>query len=144
MIDLFSDQMRRDPFPAYARLRAGSPVHVAPFDLWLILDYGGVRRALVDHDAFSSDLSNVPGHGNPGEWFIFFDPPRHTKLRALIAKAFTPRVVAGLEPRIRELSRQLLDEVIEHGEMDLAADFSVPLPMRVIAEMLGVPPADWP
>ena len=61
-----------------------------------------------------------------------------------IAKAFTPRVVANLEPRIRELSRQLLDETIERGEMDLAADFAVPLPMLVIAEMLGVPAADWP
>src|SRR5262249_49530090 len=97
-----------------------------------------------DHAAFGSDLSLAPGHGNPGEWFIFFDPPRHTKLRALIAKAFTPRVVANLEPRIRELSRQLLDAVIERGAMDLAADFAVPLPMRVIAEMLGVPAADWP
>ena len=101
-------------------------------------------RALVDHDGFSSDLSHVPGQGNPGEWFLFFDPPRHTKLRALISKAFTPRVVANLEPRIRELSRQLLDQAIERGEMDLATDFAVPLPMRVIAELLGVPDSDWP
>src|SRR5437773_5485891 len=79
-----------------------------------------------------------------GEWFLFFDPPRHTKLRALISKAFTPRVVANLEPRIRELSRQLLDRTIERGEMDLPADFSVPLPMLMIAEILGVPMADWP
>src|SRR5262249_40016148 len=72
------------------------------------------------------------------------DPPRHTKLRALISRAFTPRVVADLEPRIRELSRQLLDEVIERGAVNLPADFAVPLPMRVIAELLGVPAADWP
>jgi len=85
----------------------------------------------------------VPGHGNPGEWFIFFDPPRHTKLRALISKAFTPRVVANLEPRIREQSRQLLDNSIERGEMDLAVDFSVPLPMLVIAQMVGVPMDEW-
>ncbi len=145
MMDLFSDDMRRNPYPAYDQMRSSSPVfHVAPFDLWMIFDFEGVKRALVDHGAFSSDLSHVPGQGNPGEWFIFFDPPRHTKLRALISKAFTPRVVANLEPRIRELSRQLLDEVIERGEMDLAADFAVPLPMLVIAEMLGVPVADWP
>src|SRR5260370_29606337 len=75
---------------------------------------------------------------------ICFDPPRHTKLRALIMRAFTPRVVANLEPRIRELSRQLLDQTIERGAMDLAEDFSVPLPMLVIAEMIGVPAADWP
>ncbi|MCI0704574.1 MAG: cytochrome P450 [Planctomycetia bacterium] len=144
-MDLFSDDMRRNPYPVYDQMRSASPVfHLPPFDLWMIFDFEGVKRALVDHDAFSSDLSNAPGQGNPGEWFIFFDPPRHTKLRALISKAFTPRVVANLEPRIRELSRQLLDEVIERGEMDLAADFAVPLPMRVIAEMLGVPAADWP
>lgn len=144
-MDLFSAEMRRDPYPAYDLLRAGSPVfHLPPFDLWIVLDYDGVRRALTDHDAFSSDLSLIPGQGNPGQWFIFFDPPRHTKLRALIAKAFTPRVVAGLEPRIRELSRELLDPGLARGEIDLATEFAVPLAMRVIAELLGVPAADWP
>jgi cytochrome P450 len=144
-LDLFSDDMRRDPYPAYDQIRAVSPVlHLAQFDLWMVLDYEGVRRALADHDALSSDLSHVPGQGNPGEWFIFFDPPRHTKLRALIAKAFTPRVVANLEPRIRELSRELLDGVVERGEMDLVSDYSAPLPMRVIAELLGIPADDWP
>jgi cytochrome P450 len=144
-LDLFSDDMRRNPYPVYDRRRADSPVfHLAPFDLWMIFDFEGVRRALTDHAAFSSDLSHVPGQGNPGEWFLFFDPPRHTKLRALIAKAFTPRVVANLEPRIRDLSRELLDEVIDLGEADLVAAFSAPLPMRVIAELLGVPAEDWP
>ena len=145
MVDLFSDEMRRDPYPAYERMRAAAPVsHLAPFDLWMVFDYDGVRRALADHDAFSSDLSHVPGQGNPGHWFIFYDPPRHTKLRAIISKAFTPRVAAGLEPRIRELSRELLDPLAGRGEADLATEFAVPLPMRVIAEMLGVPAADWP
>jgi cytochrome P450 len=144
-MDLFSAEIRRDPYPAYDLLRAGSPVfHLAAFDLWIILDYDGVRRALTDHDSFSSDLSHVPGQGNPGNWFIFFDPPRHTKLRALIARAFTPRVVAGLEPRIQELSRELLDPALDRGEVDLATEFAVPLAMRVIAELLGVPAADWP
>jgi len=141
---MFSDAMRRDPYLAYDRLRSGSPVlHVPPMDVWMVFDYDGVKRALSDHDAFSSNLATAPGHGNPGEWFLFFDPPRHTKLRALIAKAFTPRVVASLEPRIRELSGELLDAVIGRGEMDVASDFATPLPMRVIAELLGVPAADW-
>ncbi len=149
MLDLFSDDMRRNPYPAYDHLRAASPVvHLAPFDLWMILDYDGVRRALSDHADFSSDLSHVPGQGNPGEWFLFFDPPRHTRLRALISRAFTPRVVADLEPRIRELSRRLLDGALDaalaHGEVDLVAEFSGPLPMRVIAELLGIPAEDWP
>jgi len=65
-------------------------------------------------------------------------------LRALISRAFTPKVVANLEPRIRELSRELLDRVTARGEMDLAVDYSVPLPMKVIAEMIGIPIQDWP
>jgi cytochrome P450 len=139
-MDFFSDAMRRDPYPLFDRLRAASPVfHVPPpFDAWLIFDYDGVKRALADHDTFSSA---VPA---PRNFFLFFDPPRHTKLRALILRAFTPRSVANLEPRIRELTRQLLDRVIERGEMDLAADFAVPLPMMVIAGMIGIPPEHWP
>ena len=145
MIDIFSDDMRRNPYPAYEQMRDAAPVfYLQPFDLWMVFDFEGVKRVLVEHDSFSSDLSNAPGGGNPGEWFIFFDPPRHTRLRGIISKAFTPRVVANLEPRIRELSRQLLDKAIDRGEMDLAAEFSVPLPMLVIAELIGVPAADWP
>ena len=144
-MDLFSDEMRRNPYPAYDRMRRGSPLfHLARFDLWMVFDFDAVRRVLLDHEAFSSDLSLVPGQGNPGEWFIFFDPPRHTKLRGLISRAFTPRVVASLEPHVRELSRELLDRVLDRGEMDLANDFAVPLPMRVIARMLGVPVEEWP
>jgi len=138
-MDLFSDDARRNPYPAYEILRAKSPVLFIPqFDVWLVFDYEGVKRVLGDHDAFSN---RVPG---PSNWFIFFDPPRHTRLRALIAKAFTPRSVANLEPRIRELSRTLLDRVAARGEMDLAADYAVPLPMLVIAHMLGMPAADHP
>ena len=144
MLNLFSDDMRRNPYPVYDQVRNASPVFLAPFDLWMVFDFAGVQRVLADHSVFSSDLSHVPGQGNPGEWFIFFDPPRHTKLRALIAKAFTPRVAANLEPRIRELSCELLNEMIELGEVDLVEAFSGPLPMRVIAELLGIPASDWP
>jgi cytochrome P450 len=142
-MNLFSDEMRRDPFPVYDQMRRHSPVqHVPALDLWMVFDYDGVKRVLSDNEAFSSSMFTAK-RANP-EWFIFFDPPRHTKLRALITKAFTPRVVANLEPRIREISRELLDQTIERGEMDLAADFSIPLPMMVIAQMLGIPAADWP
>jgi cytochrome P450 len=136
-MDLVSDEMRRNPYPVYDQLRGGSPVlHVPQFDLWMVFDYEGVKRALSDPDMFSSRYGP--------EWLVFLDPPRHTKLRALISRAFTPRSVANLEPRIRELSRGLLDQTIERGEVDLAADYSVPLPMMVIAEMLGIPVADLP
>src|SRR4051812_46099642 len=110
-MDLFSDDMRRNPYPAYDHLRGTSPVlHVPAFDAWLVFDYEGVKRLLSDHDTFSSAL-----HA-PGNWFLFSDPPRHTRLRGLISKAFTPRSVADLESRIRALSRELLDRVIERGE----------------------------
>jgi cytochrome P450 len=139
MLDFFSDEIRRDPYPLFEQVRSMSPVlHVPPpFDAWLIFDYDGVKRALFDHAAFSS---RVPA---PRNWFIFFDPPSHTKQRALIARAFTPSVVANLEPWIRQLSRELLDVAIERGEIDLAVDYSVPLAMKVISEMIGIPAADW-
>src|SRR5580704_15230439 len=119
MIDLFSDEMRRNPYPLYDQLRINSPLlHVPPpFNAWMIFDYEGVKWALNDHETFSS---NVPAP----QWFIFFDPPAHTKLRALVSQAFTPRMIASLDGRIRELSRQLLDQTIERGGMDLAGEFS--------------------
>src|SRR5436190_8356452 len=135
MTNLFTEEMRRNPFPVYERMRNASPLVQEPQSgLWMVFDYDGAKRVLSDHEAFSSKLRP--------EWIVFIDPPRHSKLRALISQAFTPRTIANLEPRIRELSRQLLDETIERGAMDLATDYSVPLPTMVIAEMLGLPVAD--
>ena len=142
MMNFLSDDLRRNPYPAYDQIRSASPViHDIRTGLWMIFDYEGVKRALSDHDAFSSSPSFANRPHPP--WLIFFDPPRHTKLRAMIMSAFTPRTVANFEPRIRELSRELLDRAVERGEMDLAAEFAVPLPMKVIAEMIGVPVRDW-
>ena len=139
-MNLFSEEMRRNPFPIYDKMRNESPVFQVPppFDMWMIFDYESVKRVVSDHETFSSA---VPA---PDNWFIFLDPPQHTKLRALVSRAFTPKSIAKLEPRIRELSRQLLSKGIERGEMDLAEEYSVPLPMMVIAEMIGIPIADWP
>lgn len=143
MIHFLSEDMRRDPFPTYGVLRSESPVlHDARSDAWMLFDYEGVRRALNDAETFSSDPETA-GQTRP-EWFIFFDGPRHARMRALVSRAFTRQGVAGLEPRIRWLSRALLDRSIERAEMDLAADFAIPLPLLVIAEMLGVPIADRP
>jgi cytochrome P450 len=132
--------MRCNPYPVYDQLRGTTPVfHVpAPFDAWLIFDYEGVWRALRDHDTFSSKVPSPPN------WFLFLDPPRHTKLRGLIARAFTPRVVANLEPFIRRLSQELLDAVTQGGEMDLVADYAAPLPITVIAELIGMSGVDLP
>jgi cytochrome P450 len=137
VIDLFSEAARRDPYPTYERLRASAPACRDPASgLWLVLDHEGVKRALSDPATFSSRYGP--------DWMIFADPPRHTKLRALVSKAFTPRSVAALEPRVRELCRELLDRAAGREEIDLVSDFSAPLPMRVIAEMLGIPAGDRP
>jgi cytochrome P450 len=139
MVNIFSDANRRDPFPLYAAMRQASPVFRVPppFDAWLVFDFDGVKRVLSDPATFSS---RVPA---PKHWFIFSDAPDHTRQRGLIAKAFTPRMIAGLEPRIAALSRELLDDVMSRGEMDLATDYAVPLPMKVIAGMIGIPESDW-
>lgn len=139
---MFTDEMRRDPFPTYDMMRATSPLlHVPNLDVFMVFDYEGVKQALSDHASFRSAVSE---RGSVvAEWLIFLDNPRHEKLRKLILRAFTPKVVAGLEPRIRELSRTLLGRSLPRGEMDLAEDYATPLPMMVIAEMLGIPAEDW-
>src|SRR5438874_5422235 len=143
MLDLFSETARRNPYSLYEQMRSASPVlHLQTLKLYMIFDYAGVKRTLNDHDAFSSSMFTA-NRGNP-PWFFFYDAPLHTKLRNIILRAFTPGVVANLEPRIRQLSRELLDQTVQRGEMDLVADFSAPLPMMVIAEMLGVPVEDRP
>lgn len=140
---LFSDDTRRDPYPLYDELRRASPVIRDPAtDVWFLFDYEGVKRALTDHDAWSSVVS--PPGTMVAEWMVFADPPRHNKLRALVQKAFTPRAVADLEPKIRLISRELLAPFRARGEMDLVGDYAIPLPLRVIAEMLGAPAADQP
>jgi cytochrome P450 len=139
MKEFFSDETRRNPFPIYAQMRNAFPTFQVPppFDMWMIFDYASVKRAVSDHESFSSA---VPA---PDNWFLFFDPPQHSKMRALISRAFTPKSISALEPRIRDLSRKLLDHLLARGEVDLATEYSIPLPMTVIAEMIGIPAGDW-
>ncbi|RKH10958.1 cytochrome P450 [Corallococcus sp. CA053C] len=96
--------------------------------------------ALRSSEAFSSVVETPTGKAL--DWLVFSDPPRHSKLRAIVLRAFTPRSIASLEPRVRELSRELLEPVLDRGALDLVADYSAPLPMIVIAELLGIPVAD--
>ena len=93
-MDIFSDDNRRNPYPLYARMRSMAPVFKVPppFDAWMIFDYDGVKQALSDHESFSNRVKA------PDDWFTFKDPPKHTKLRALISKAFTPQMKPW-EPR---------------------------------------------
>src|SRR5215472_8605194 len=134
-MNLFSDEVRRNPYQVYDQLRVSSPVLRVPppFNGWMVFDYETVKWVLNDHQTFSSQ---VPA---PKNWFNFYDPPAHSKLRALISRAFTPRVISNLEPRIRQLSAGLLDAFADRGEADFAVEYAVPLPMRVIAGMIGIP-----
>src|SRR5215813_7788107 len=117
-MDFLSAEARRNPYPIYQRLRSTTPLLYDPgTDFWMIFDYAGVKRALAEDGTFRSDLAASANQPTP-QWMIFFDPPRHTKLRALIMRAFTPASVANLEPRIREISRTLLAQVLDRGEMD--------------------------
>src|SRR4051812_30219753 len=140
-MDLFSPETRRNPFPLYEQLRLTQPVlHVPAPDLWFVFGYDAVKRVLSDHEAFGSNVSPTRGHAF--EWLLFMDPPRHTHLRAIISRAFTSRSIASLEPRIRALSADLLDRA--GTDFDLVAQLAAPLPMMVIAEMIGLPVSDWP
>jgi cytochrome P450 len=141
MLNLISEDIRRNPYPFYEAARGSSPlVYMPDIGMYFVFDYEGVKRALTDHESFSSIVT--PPTGRAPDWLVFMDPPRHTQYRALIMRAFTPRSVSGLEPRIREISRELLAPHLPRGEMDLVTDYSGLLPTIVIAEMLGIPPED--
>lgn len=124
-----------DPFPWYRSMRETKPVcHDPRLGVWMVFGYGDVERVLNDHEAFSSRFGQMS--------LINTDPPRHRQLRNLVTQAFTPRAVEGLRPRITEIVEQLIDKVVEAGEMDVVEDFAVPLPVIVIAELLGIPIED--
>ena len=146
-----------DPYPVYADLREREPVaYDEATDHWLISRYEDVNALLRDrrfgrtyrHLASHAEM----GHPPPPEWHAPFwdlinagildmEPPNHTRVRRLVAKAFTPRFVEGLRPRVQSIMDGLVDEVDGAGEFDLIR-VAEPLPVTVIAEMLGVPDAD--
>jgi cytochrome P450 len=137
---------RFDPFPLYRELREDSPVLFdAAQGVWHLFRYDDVQRALSEHAVFSSRMR---GGREPDQDHLFAsslistDPPRHRQLRSLVSEAFTTRAVAALEPRIFEIVEELLDRVGAAGSMDLIDDFAYPLPVIVIAELMGIPAED--
>jgi hypothetical protein len=138
-----------DPYPLYARLRAEAPVYENAADgFWALSRYEDVLGAFKAPRVFSNirgvsiDPSARRGGARAGMSFLAMDPPEHTRFRALVARGFTPRRVAALEPRIREIAVQHLDPLVGAGRFDAIADFAGKLPMDVISEMLGVPEPD--
>ncbi len=139
-LDLTDPAFLADPYPAYQRLRNEDPVHRVAPGTWVLSRYEDVARALRDHDTFSSAPMNM---GAPGfKFLIGADPPDHTRLRRLVTRPFHPAAIAQLEPRIRAISDELVDELVvanERGEADLVEHLAYPLPVIVIAELLGIP-----
>ncbi len=137
-----------NPFGWYAHQRQHAPVMRDPRSgLWFVFRYDDVQRALSDYAVFSSQRGrDETGRRDPlGASMISSDPPRHRRLRTLVTQAFTPGAVARLEPRIRTLVDEMLDAVAARGggtAMDVIDDLAYPLPVTVIAELLGVPTAD--
>ena len=139
-----SHQLQDDPYPIYQRMRDESPVlHVEELGFWAVSRYADVKQALLQPTRFSSmrSLDNSdPSADTP--MIVIMDPPRHDALRSLLNRAFTPRRIADLEPRIREITTGLIDDFVESGSCDLWRSLSAPLPTTVIAELLGVPSED--
>lgn len=129
-----------NPYPWYAEKRESAPVsYNSETGMWSVFDYQDVQRVLSEHATFSS---NYMGGGPLSESLIGMDPPRHRQLRNIVTQAFTPRTVAQLVPRITEIVNNLLDQAIPRGKMDVVDDLAYPLPITVIAELLGVPTED--
>ena len=154
--DPFDPVWMVDPYPAYARLRESNPVHRSPLGFWVFTRHADCLQILRDRGVSSDTRSRTEPRTNgrdPGTAalsdmldelipFIFRDPPDHTRLRGLVQKAFTPRVISGLQPRVEQICADLLDEALQRREVDLVADYAYPLPIQIITEILGVPPED--
>ncbi|GHG47353.1 cytochrome P450 [Streptomyces griseocarneus] len=138
-----------DPYPLYRRYRELDPVHRAD-DGWLLFRHDDVARVLTGRGygrgGAPSRLPRECPHlrRTTANWMVFMDPPQHTRVRALVAKSFTPRIVEALRPRIRQLAAGLAEELRAAGTADLVDRFAAPFPILVISELLGVSAADRP
>ena len=140
-----------DPYPTYAVLRAKDPVHWSTLaHAWVLSRYEDVDAILRDHRRFSNDARHrqLPkglrsSTAFPRRSMFFLDPPDHTRLRALLNKAFTPTAIETLKPYIQEIMEQLLDQLGEATSFDVMPAIAQPLSVLVLARLLGVPSEDW-
>ena len=153
----FDPAVRADPYPLYRRMREEEPTHRSPLGFYVFTRYDDCLTVLR-HPQMSSDqrhaagaiefLEQQPAARKMAEAmegkrpFLLLDPPDHTRLRGLVSKAFTPRTVEGLRPRIQQVVDELIDDVQPKGAMEVVEDLAYPLPVIIICEMLGVPPSD--
>ena len=156
--DLASSRFKADPYPFYARLRAEAPVWRTTLSdkrtAWIVTRYEDVAGVLKD-DRMAKDPLNaqdpeqlarepwVPGFLKPLERnMLDVDEPDHRRLRTLVSKAFTPRLIERLRARIERICLELLDDMERNGKTELVRDYALPLPATVIAELLGIPASD--
>jgi cytochrome P450 len=156
--DLYTDAFRADTYATFARMREQDPVLCQPgldgeTPIWWVTRYGDAEAVLLDDERFVRDprLALPPEQlrSELPEFVAFIDSNMlnrdgedHRRLRRLVSKAFTPRMVEQLRPRIQEIADDLIDRAAAAGEMELVSEFAFPLPITVIAELLGVPVAD--
>jgi len=152
----FLPEVRANPYPHYRELREREPLHRNPLGFWILSRYregASVLRdrrfAMIDPRDRDDPLSLLLDRDSLAiiqdammRTMLFMNPPDHTRIRSLVTKAFTSRVVEGLRPRIQAIVDDLIDAVAARGEMDLVADLAYPLPVTVIAEMMGIPAED--
>ncbi|NWG19233.1 MAG: cytochrome P450 [Chloroflexi bacterium] len=146
--DLWSQEALADPYPIYDRLRAEQPVRWTGGE-WQFFRYADVQAVLRDprlgadriqpDEQWLAETGLAPLFNTHARMMLFSDPPDHTRLRSLVNRAFTPRVVEAYRPRVQQIVDILLDEASTRGEIELISEFAYPLPVTVIAEMLGVP-----
>ena len=144
--------VRRAPWELYARGRDEAPVYLhagLPFRVVSLFRHEDVQATLRDDARFSNSFPPSPalraafGHDPlPPPSMLGSDEPEHGRLRGLVNKAFTPRIVSRLEPRLHEIARELVDAAVEAGAVDLVQALTYPLPVTIIAEMIGIPAAD--
>lgn len=145
MDDPFAGTCRDDPYPIYRRTREATPVHESSLGLPAYFRYADCAALLRDNRwGRGSGIRRLRGAENRGNRrsFLRQDPPDHTRLRRLVAKAFSPQVITGLRPRIERIVNELLDQALAEVEVDLVERYAYPIPVTVICELLGVPYAD--
>jgi cytochrome P450 len=138
--DPFDPEVIADPYPHYARLRDEAPCyHNEQRGIWVLSRYDDVSAALRNTRVFSSN-QGVGYEKRPVPMMIAYDPPQHTRLRRIVSSQFTPRQIAQLRPRVEQIAASLLDPLLGAGTVDWVDQVALPLPVSVIAELMGVPP----
>ncbi|MCW1958526.1 MAG: cytochrome P450, partial [Mycobacterium sp.] len=154
LLELLDPRHRADPYPIYRQIRESGPLLLPESNLAVFTSFADCGEVLRHPSSCSDRMKspvaqralaageNLRPFGTPS--FLFLDPPDHTRLRRLVSKAFSPKVVKSLEPGIAELVDGLLDKVAAAGRFEAVADLAYPLPVAVICRLLGVPIEDEP